>query len=680
MTLWITNISPFSSWWISLHPRLTSSPWPSPSNSTAPNGTLPLNGSNPLEKPLVDFLIQHYLRTLSTDIFTGQIIASLIVLAFLAVFLLREWIQQNARPGVFDDGPAAEVPVPEEPQPEAAPVQVNIDRDRNHGPAADVDAQWAPGAPDMVAQAPVRMARPVPDVPEDVRPADSSSSSLSSSSDSEGPRTRPAFTTKLEPPRPSFGRRKGGDIPGRRATRGITATRKRRIMEVEDPARGAAVMWETPFQNIELEQEGIASWNTQASERSAFYRPDRRSLYALGPKGGRFTSMLYQEVDAAGSSGSGTNGIIPTVAKSGQKRKADEAETEQSGYVASTQRAPSSSLGDFEFTFRLPASPPEESLTFRSASPLTRNDVSKPKARALDQSESSSSSWSVVDLPPRAEFLPPHTPTPLFSYPADNSMFLSTHSPAPPSSHSFEKGNRGARAERSYPLTPRPSALSSAPPPPFSADEDLPDAPRFQFTFKQPPQPMSVSFAHAPAGQLPRRPLLPTSAMPPVENTNAEATSSTGGTAPAAGLPSPRLAIYRPPEELLESGEYFGGATHGQVDERDGEGEEGEEEEDDDARFAYYFREPDPDDARDMPLPLLPDTDDDEDDEDAHDVRERREGDAAEAPADVPFAARDPALEVDAENADDERDQNLEEDLDGAMEGWYINCVVQNIT
>jgi hypothetical protein len=45
----------------------------------------------------------------SADIFAGQIIATLIVLVFIAVFLLREWISQNARPGVFEEGdPAAE--------------------------------------------------------------------------------------------------------------------------------------------------------------------------------------------------------------------------------------------------------------------------------------------------------------------------------------------------------------------------------------------------------------------------------------------------------------------------------------------------------------------------------------------------------------------------------------------
>lgn len=40
---------------------------------------------------------------MSADIVSGQIIATVIVVAFVAVFLLREWISQNARPGVFDD-------------------------------------------------------------------------------------------------------------------------------------------------------------------------------------------------------------------------------------------------------------------------------------------------------------------------------------------------------------------------------------------------------------------------------------------------------------------------------------------------------------------------------------------------------------------------------------------------
>ncbi|KIY52974.1 hypothetical protein FISHEDRAFT_34386, partial [Fistulina hepatica ATCC 64428] len=70
--------------------------------------------------------------SLPSDIFTGQIIASLMVLTFLAVFLLREWITQN-RPGAFEDEeelaeperPAPPQPVPPQPAPlQLAPLQV----------------------------------------------------------------------------------------------------------------------------------------------------------------------------------------------------------------------------------------------------------------------------------------------------------------------------------------------------------------------------------------------------------------------------------------------------------------------------------------------------------------------------------------------------------------------------
>jgi E3 ubiquitin-protein ligase MARCH6 len=63
--------------------------------------------------------------SLSADIFTGQMIASLIVLTFVAVFLLREWISQNARPGVFEEEEALpdEPPAIEPPPVPEAPVQ-----------------------------------------------------------------------------------------------------------------------------------------------------------------------------------------------------------------------------------------------------------------------------------------------------------------------------------------------------------------------------------------------------------------------------------------------------------------------------------------------------------------------------------------------------------------------------
>lgn len=81
----------------------------------------------PPPNTLIGKLTTHPLWTaLSADIFTGQIIASLIVLTFVAIFLLREWISQNARPGVFEDEePLPEIPVPQQPMqpPLQPPVQ-----------------------------------------------------------------------------------------------------------------------------------------------------------------------------------------------------------------------------------------------------------------------------------------------------------------------------------------------------------------------------------------------------------------------------------------------------------------------------------------------------------------------------------------------------------------------------
>ena len=84
----------------------------------------------PRPKSFPAWLMAHPLwLSLSADIFTGQVISALIVLTFVAVFLLREWISQNARHGVFeeeealpDEPPAIEAPLNPPPVPQA-PVQ-----------------------------------------------------------------------------------------------------------------------------------------------------------------------------------------------------------------------------------------------------------------------------------------------------------------------------------------------------------------------------------------------------------------------------------------------------------------------------------------------------------------------------------------------------------------------------
>lgn len=64
-----------------------------------------------------DLAGHEFLKNLWSDIFEGQIIASLIIVLFLAIFLLREFIVQNARPGILGDPVVVEAgPDGEEPQ------------------------------------------------------------------------------------------------------------------------------------------------------------------------------------------------------------------------------------------------------------------------------------------------------------------------------------------------------------------------------------------------------------------------------------------------------------------------------------------------------------------------------------------------------------------------------------
>lgn len=102
-----------TAWWISARPRSSSSfffynlTMRSQANATLTNASH-RRLANDSDTPSFNAIFAHpLLRSVSADIFTGQIIATLIVLVFIAVFLLREWISQNARPGIFEEGDPA---------------------------------------------------------------------------------------------------------------------------------------------------------------------------------------------------------------------------------------------------------------------------------------------------------------------------------------------------------------------------------------------------------------------------------------------------------------------------------------------------------------------------------------------------------------------------------------------
>ncbi|CCM02594.1 uncharacterized protein FIBRA_04697 [Fibroporia radiculosa] len=136
-----------TAWWISNRSR----PHFELDDATSPTS----NSSNVTYMGVVNAstsIFSHPLvRAVSSDIVSGQIIASLIVLVFVAIFLLREWISQNARPGVFEevDAPGAvEFGQPQDPpavlqiaqqQPAPVPVPAILAPPANgHGPAAAV--------------------------------------------------------------------------------------------------------------------------------------------------------------------------------------------------------------------------------------------------------------------------------------------------------------------------------------------------------------------------------------------------------------------------------------------------------------------------------------------------------------------------------------------------------------
>lgn len=109
----------FSAWWISARPRPAQPPSQSniittallrllsisnvTNSSTNSSSSDYSSAENETVSIMETITSDTFLRVISKDIFTGQIIATVIVLVFISVFLLREWISQNARPGVFED-------------------------------------------------------------------------------------------------------------------------------------------------------------------------------------------------------------------------------------------------------------------------------------------------------------------------------------------------------------------------------------------------------------------------------------------------------------------------------------------------------------------------------------------------------------------------------------------------
>lgn len=230
---------------------------------------------------------------------------------------------------------------------------------------------------------------------------------------------------------------------------------------------------------------------------------------------------------------------------------------------------------------------------------------------------------------------------------------MTSHSTIPAKISTALGKNEKSREELQYPVTPQSSAGSNE----SSSEEEFAKA--GTSLMKQ------NGMANLPSG--PRRPPLAAS-VSRSEQPNVDVPSSVARIVNDP-LPSPSLATYKAPEELvLEDAGYFDPSRTLQTEERDENDADDEEDDDDEGRLTDYFVEP--------KAPVeggqaqgMRDSDDEEDEEDVPDIEQRREHPADDAQENPPA----PGADAVAQEADDEdREQILDEDLDGAMEGMII--------
>lgn len=511
--------------------------------------------------------MEPFLDSLPSDIFSGQIIASLIVLAFLAIFLLREWIQQNARPGIFDDVQPDPVPqledlpalAPAAPEPGPAqvadpPVPVAHERDVGNAhprvdPAMETDEDDIPP-------------RPLRDVSEDVRATDPSSSS---SSDTERP-ARGYHT--IDSPRKEadrLRRAKAGAIINARRYPKPTRRREREDEDEYEVKRRQ----KRRFESFEAPVLPIAS-----SSNLATSLPKKIHLSEAPPTPGNSNDDI----------------VIP--ASKGKGKAVDVGEIVDDTRSASdaTERESFSPSSDFEFTFSAPQRAfPAESVNSRTSS---------PEVGSLLDSEVT---------PSGSVYFGSKILRPSFDYPLPDQTKRNTSSPSSPLTDS--------------PLNDDPSASSS------------------------------------PAQTLRRPPLASTSFSLP------DTFDGDGSISKPPSLVSPGLVTYRPPEDLRDDddADYFIHSAEANTSHHSELADADDEDEIEEARSIDELTNKHDEGPR-----LLPDTDEEDEEEPRNDQRELAIQVEFRQPLNPPV--REGAAQP-AEADEEDREQNFDEDLDGALEG-----------
>ena len=716
----------FSAWWISARPRpataneslfytLTGQVHaPSVNATVAPdNSTVAAAGAIAAEpaSPLARLIAHPRVRALSKDIFTGQIIATLIVLAFIAVFLLREWISQNARPGVFEDPDllAEELRVAQE---ERMQLQVQVDAMRAGGAREEREREAAalPVEERPMRRLPLRARRRAPDA---------------------------------DAPAPSGSEDTANNASTATAPLGIASESKQAQLEADLMYLEQNLeTWNPPdHRRLEEQNDGGKGKGRAMSEEEEAEREEEdgeRMMKWIPP------SVASQGADARKASAA--TGILAPMPRPGPRRTVgpwlrrtvERQEMERLGIADAFAPAPADAaqqahfhdLGrQFLMRRRLlyerlrdeSLAKGEEPLAFPEE--LVDVQLDDPAWRALAPPDT----W-----PPLAEdaFVLPaeppshgaHTPhphrarAPVYSRPrpvlppasTDPAQRARTADALADGSFSFAPPPQfAARLAPSPSYPPLPYPIVASPPPPVSSASAS--------TTASPPSSSSLSPSPSTAAtpgppSPPRRPPMPGATLPapttPPTPLLAAGSHWGKGQVPLA---SPSLATYRAPEEFQqpEAEDYFepGGAADAEDDVdtvAEGDGMDGADEDEDPTavlrrEHARYFREQGHVAERDgdVPTPVVPsDSEDDDEEEEVMEVIPRRAARrrAAWDPAqfDGPEQMDDDDEgeldEVEGEGEGeggrengqalepvDDMDINVEDDMDGALEG--VSCI-----
>ncbi|KAJ1306920.1 hypothetical protein OPQ81_007903 [Rhizoctonia solani] len=446
-------------------------PAPAPTEENTQNPPPPPPPTRPL---WATFLPQD----LGPDIFKGQIITIAVVIVFLTIFLLREWIIQNARPGVFGDEELPEavaaIPDPAPPQEPVAEVRAPIQEPQmafqEALQAAELHVQQDLGiGPRIVPGEDFDRRAALPDEQDfsDQDVGDNDSMSIVS---------QPEVLSMSSGPEALEGQREETKI--------ATPT-----LEIDDTPTESLVATQRPEQNISTEgQDPDPSWSrTDGSSDTVFGTSTRLGADLSLPSSFAFSSPATDSESLPHSTESSLDGSRPAGSMIYSSLS--------SGPAQSQLQA---SVGDFHFAFPVPhsAKPEDEPLNIPLPdSPLeARPDPFRAASTESASTASTSATWGA--------------PRPIKPMPAGPSKRMTSSTPA-------FKGTREFDDFRfSFSSTPptvsqsssRPSSRPPLPPSTPGVDEPVPVIDSPHVALYRPPEDMKIEtgyFDHSP-------PVLPT--------------------------------------------------------------------------------------------------------------------------------------------------------------------------